>query len=65
MKKIVYLTLIMLFVIILSASAKVTPQPADEMINPGDQIGDFLITTRDGEDVFYTTNFTAPSIKQR
>ena len=58
MKKIVYLALIMLFVTILSACAKATPQPVneatpqstDEMINPGDKIGDFLITTgKDGD----------------
>jgi hypothetical protein len=53
MKKIVYLTLIMLFVIVLGACAKATPQSVNEMINPGDKIGDFLITTGDEGDVTY------------
>ena len=53
MKKIIYLALIMLFVIILGACAKATQQSANEMINPGDKIGDFLITTGEGEDVTY------------
>ena len=60
MKKIVYLTLIMLFVIILGACAKATPQAADEMINPKDKIGDFLITTSTDEGVFYTANVHCP-----
>ena len=60
MKKIVYLPLIMLFVIILGACAKATPQPADEMINPGDKIGDFLITTGDDDSVIYTTKIHCP-----
>jgi hypothetical protein len=53
MKKIIYLALIMLFVIILGACAKATPQSANEMINPGDKIGDFLITTGDEGKVTY------------
>jgi hypothetical protein len=68
MKKFVYLTLIVLFAFILSSCAKTTPQPvdeatpppADERIQPGDKIGDFLITTSDDEDVFYTTNVHCP-----
>ena len=54
MKKIVYLVLVTLFVTILSACAKATPQSTDEMINPGDKIGDFLITTGKEGDVTYT-----------
>jgi len=53
MKKLVYLTFFMLFVIIMGACAKATPQPVDEMINPGDKIGDFLITTGEEGDVTY------------
>jgi hypothetical protein len=60
MKKPAYLPLIMLSAFILGACAKATPQPADEMINPGDKIGDFLITTSDDEGVFYTTNVHCP-----
>ena len=68
MKKFVYLTFIVLFAFILSSCAKATPQPvneatpplADERINPGDKIGNFLITTSDDEGVFYTTNVHCP-----
>lgn len=56
MKRIVYTMLIMIFAIILSACAKETSQPDDEMISPGDKIGDFLITTREDDDVIYMTN---------
>jgi len=45
---------IVLFAITLGACAKATPQPIDEMINPGDKIGDFLITTGEEGDVIYT-----------
>ena len=60
MKKIVYLTLSMLFVIILGACAKATSQPTDEMINPGDKIGDFLITTGKGDDVIFVSKLHCP-----
>ena len=52
MKKIVYLTFIVMFAVILGACAKATLQPGDGMINPGDKIGDFLITTGDSEGRF-------------
>jgi hypothetical protein len=60
MKKILYLPLITLFVIFLDACTKAAPQSVDEMINPGDRIGDFLITTRDGEDVIFVTKLHCP-----
>jgi hypothetical protein len=60
MKNIVYLTLIMLSVVILGACAKATPQSSDEMINPGDKIGDFLITTGDNESVTFLANIHCP-----
>lgn len=60
MKNIVYLILIPLSVIILDACAKATSLPVEptsqrveEMINPGDTIGDFLITTGVEGDVTY------------
>jgi len=53
MKKLVYLTSIVLFAMILGACAKATPQPVQEMINPGDKIGGFLITTWEEGDVTY------------
>jgi hypothetical protein len=52
MKKSVYLPLVMLFVIILGACA--APQSGTGMINPGDKIGDFLITTGNAGDVTYS-----------
>jgi hypothetical protein len=54
MKKIIYLALIMLFVIILGACAKAIPQSANDMIKPGEKIGDFLITAGKEGDVTYT-----------
>jgi hypothetical protein len=67
MKKPVYLMLIVLFVFILGACATATPQPVETpsqriegMINPGDKIGDILITTGDGEDVIFVTKLHCP-----
>ena len=67
MKKIVHLPVIMLFIFILGACAKATSFPVEltsqneeEEINPGDTIGDFLITTSNDEGVFYTTNVHCP-----
>jgi hypothetical protein len=68
MKKPVYLMLIVLFVFILGACATATPQPVIEtqsqpiegMINPGDKISDFLITTGDGDDVIFVTKLHCP-----
>ena len=54
MKRLVYLTLIVMFAITLGACARATSQPTDEMINPGDKIGDFLITTGEEGGVTYT-----------
>ena len=53
MKGPVFLTLTVLFAIILSACGEATSQPADEMINPGDNIGDFLITAGEEENVTF------------
>ena len=47
MNKLVFLTLIVVFAVIVGACASATQEPADETINPGDKIGDFLITTGD------------------
>ena len=54
MKRLVYLTLLVIFAFSLSACAKATSQPTDETIKPGDKIGDFLITTGDEGEVTYT-----------
>jgi hypothetical protein len=45
MKKLVCLALVVLFSVSLGACAKATLQSAEAMINPGDRIGDFMITT--------------------
>ena len=60
MKKPLYPTLIVLFVFILGACAKTKPQSNDEMIDPGDKIGDFLITSGDGEDIIYVSKLHCP-----
>ena len=60
MKRLVCLTLIVLFSIILAACAKATPQHVDDMINPGDKIGGFLITTGDDEGVTYVCMIHCP-----
>ena len=60
MKTPVYLTLIVLFVFIFGACATATPRSSDEMINPGDKIGDFLITTGGREDVVFVSKLHCP-----
>ena len=42
------------------AHVSATPQPSDEVISPGDRIGDFLITTEDSEDVIYVAKLHCP-----
>jgi hypothetical protein len=54
MRRLAYLTIIVLFATTLGACAQATPQASDKMINPGDKIGDFLITTGKEGDVTYT-----------
>jgi hypothetical protein len=61
MNKLAYLTMIALCIMISSACAQTTPQPIadakpeseNEEINPGDKIGDFLITTGEPDDVTF------------
>src|SRR4030067_2337342 len=67
MKKFIYLTLIALFSIIVGGCGKATQQPieatpnlSEQMINPGDKIGDFLITTGEGEDIIFVTKIHCP-----
>jgi len=60
MKKPVHLTLIVLFVFILGACATASPQSNNEMINPGDKIGDLLITSGDSEDIIYVSKLHCP-----
>ena len=60
MKRLVYLTLVVMFGIVLSACAKATSQRSKGMINPGDKIGDFLITSGDSEDIIYAAKLHCP-----
>ena len=54
MKKLFFLTLLVVAMVALGACAGTTSEPADEMINPGDRIGDFLVTTGKEVDVIYS-----------
>ena len=60
MKMNTYIILVILFSVILSACAKTTPDQVEGMINPGDKIGDFLITTGESEDVIYVSKLHCP-----
>jgi hypothetical protein len=60
MKRLVCLTLIVMFAITLGACASATSQPDDGIINPGDKIGNFLITTGSGEDIIFVTKLHCP-----
>lgn len=67
MKRIVYITLIALLSIIIGGCGKATQQPSeatpnlsDLKINPGDKIGDFLISTGEGEDIFFMSKVHCP-----
>jgi hypothetical protein len=60
MKRFFYLLLIVLYTIVTASCAKPDSESVEGMINPGDKIGDFLITTSDDKDVFYTTNVHCP-----
>jgi len=60
MKTLSSFPLIALSAIVLSACAKAPPQPSEELIKPGDRLGDFLITTGDSEDVIYVTKLHCP-----
>ena len=54
MKKFVYPLLVALFATLLASCANLSGEASEEMINPGDKIGDFLITTGEEGDVTYT-----------
>jgi hypothetical protein len=53
MKKNNYVILFVLLLVTLTACAAAGPQPAGGAINPGDRVGDFLVTNQGGEDVTY------------
>jgi hypothetical protein len=60
MKTLCSFPLIVLSAIILSACVKAPPQPSDQIIKPGDRLGNVLITTGDSEDVIYVTKLHCP-----
>ena len=67
MKIIVYLTLIAVLSIIISGCGKATQKPneaspnlSERIIKPGDRLGEFLITTGEGEDIFFMSNVHCP-----
>lgn len=71
MKRLVYALLIVIFAVITGSCAKATPQtteptslPIGEMINPGDKIGDFLITTGEGDAITYVWNLHSECVIQ-
>jgi hypothetical protein len=59
-RRLAYLTIIVLFATTLGACAQATPQASDKMINPGDKIGDFLITTGGNEGITYVSTIHCP-----
>lgn len=63
MKKLIHLILIVLISLIAAACARATPQNVPGMINPGDKVGDFLITADSGEDVVLMTNVHCPFVE--
>jgi hypothetical protein len=62
MKTIIPLTLLALFPIFLSACAGASSQLGSALINPGDQVGDFLITT--GKDGDFTYRWDLACLQQ-
>ena len=71
MKKFFCLLFIALVTVILVSCAKAAPQtaeptsqPIEGAINPGDKIGDFLITTGGGKDITYVWNLHSECVKQ-
>jgi hypothetical protein len=59
-KKMVNFPLLVLCLIILVGCAQAGSQSAEKMINPGDKIGNFLITTGEKEGVTYMTFVHCP-----
>jgi len=67
MKIIVYLTLIAVLSIIIGGCGKATQKPneaipnlSEQIIKPGDRLDEFLITTGEGEDVFFMSKVHCP-----
>ena len=64
MKKFVYPLLIVLFAIVLASCASSSEEASAEMINPGDKIGDFLITTGEGDEITYNWELDSALVQQ-
>lgn len=71
MKRLAYIVLIVLFAVILGSCAKTTSQiveppslPIEGMINPGDKIGEFLITTGNTGGITYLWELDSECVKQ-
>lgn len=64
MKKFIYALSIVLFVIVLASCAKANAEPVAGMINPGDKIGDFLITTGEGDEITYNWELDSALVQQ-
>ena len=60
MKKLACLVFILLMAGVLTACAQPKPTDSSEMIQPGDKIGDFIITTGEGEDVVFVSKLHCP-----
>ena len=64
MKKASCSLFIMLLATILFACTKTDSRSVDDMINPGDMIGDFLITTGKGDEVTYNWELNSALVQQ-
>ena len=64
MKKIKLFKFVVLFAAMLASCAKASAELANGMINPGDKIGDFLITTGDGDEVTYNWELDSALVQQ-
>jgi len=60
MIKLAFLTLIVLFATVSASCAKDSPESVERTINPGDKIGDFLITTGGKDGVAYVSTLHCP-----
>jgi len=60
MKRLAFLTLIVLFATVLASCAKDSSESVERMINPGDKIGDFLITTGGNQGITYVSTIHCP-----
>ena len=64
MKSLNLLTLVMFIAAILASCTQATSGTEDSMINPGDKIGDFLITTGEGDEITYNWELDSALVQQ-